>query len=586
MPHYTVYKTSSPAGRSRLWLRVVRWVGVALVVCVAAIAGSWFGWLQKTVAQVESNDPQTVKEVRPELAPPLPGEAMNILVLGSDTRYRAGNDPGRSDTLMLLRLDPKSKTISVLSVPRDLRVSIPGHGADRINTAYTYGGPALSIKTFKATTGLPINHYMEVDFVGFCDIVDALGGVYLDVDRRYYNPENTGWSAIDIKAGYQRLNGHDALAFCRFRHDATGDFMRMVRQQTFIRELKRQSFRWGNWKKVPKVIQIISRHTTSDLSSLKQLLPVARLILEVDTSKVYTTHMTAQGIMVGAASELEASPEQISVAVEQFTHPDKAPVRPPEGKKMPKNSFQVYVSNAGAGAGMAGRVAKQLGGQGYHPVVAGDVAPSASYTGTRVVASKSFVGNAQAIAKAMAPARAVVVSRERGMVEGVSVYVGASYSGRLASGAGGGHGVGGGGMLTTMRRDLPQWRQLAGHTPVKVEMPTVWPVGSQYVWSDSRSYRIPTGSGDSAAVCVVGETALGAYWHIEETRWLDPPAITSPTEVQTVGGTEYKIFYNGSHIHMVAFQKGNTLYWVANSLDEALSNDVMLKMAQSFKPVK
>ena len=126
---------------------------------------------------------------------------------------------------MLLRINPATKSISMLSIPRDLRVEIPGWGTDRINAAYSDGGAALSVKTFETLTGLPVNHFIDVDFVGFIDIVDYLGGVYLDVDRQYYNNTAvTGYSSIDIQAGYQRLNGHDALSFVRFRHDqlATG----------------------------------------------------------------------------------------------------------------------------------------------------------------------------------------------------------------------------------------------------------------------------------------------------------------------------------------------------------------------------
>ena len=203
---------------------------------------------------------------------------VNILVLGSDRRKHLVGDTGRSDTIMLLRIDPQTKSISMLSIPRDLRVQIPGFGTDRINAAYSYGGPALSVATFKALTGLPVNHFIDVNFTGFTDMVNYLGGVYIDVDRQYYNNTAvTGYSSISIDAGYQRLNGADALSFVRYRHDQLGDWGRMQRQQLFLRELKRQALRWQNVLKLPQLISTMARNTISDISSIKKLLGLAEL---------------------------------------------------------------------------------------------------------------------------------------------------------------------------------------------------------------------------------------------------------------------------------------------------------------------
>jgi len=582
---YIRYSAAPPKPKSRLWLRLMRWTVIAVVVGVAFVAGGWVGWFNAQASQLASKNPEVVEKVREELVPELPGEAMNILVLGSDHRYQFGGDAGRSDTLMLLRLDPNTKSVSILSVPRDLNVAIPGHGFDRINAAYSLGGPALSVETFKALTGLPVNHYMEVDFVGFSKIVDALGGVYLDVDRRYYNPLDTGYAAIDIKAGYQRVDGHDALQFARYRH-TDSDFTRMVRQQTFVRELQRQSFRWGNWRRIPKLVKIITKNTTSDLSSLRQWLSMARLVLEIDTSKVYSTHLVADPLDVGGASELQASPDQISAVVEQFTHPDKSPVQPAQGKKMPKKSFTVSVSNGGAAAGTASQVAAGLESQGYRPVVAGDLLPTNGTTDTVVYATRSYVGNARALAALTKPSRVVELQRMRGGAEGVSVVLGPSFTGlaivkptNLTGGVGQQ-------VTAGVNQDAAMWKQYAAQTSVRVQMPSAWVSGCTYLWDDSRTYRIPTGDGDAAALCVVGQTATGKYWHIQEMRWTDPPAMTSPNETVSVQGREFKLFYDGGELHRVAWQDGNTLYWLANSLENDLSKETMLALAASFKPVK
>jgi LCP family protein required for cell wall assembly len=134
----------------------------------------------------------------------------------------------------------------VLSLPRDLAVTIPGEGDGiKINQAYDDGGAALALKTvkylFANATGkdFVVNGVIDVNFHGFQEAVDYVHGVYVDVDRRYYNPEGTGYAAIDINAGYQRLNGADALAYVRFRH-TDSDIYRNARQQDFLRQAAAQ----------------------------------------------------------------------------------------------------------------------------------------------------------------------------------------------------------------------------------------------------------------------------------------------------------------------------------------------------------
>ena len=148
---------------------------------------------------------------------------MNILLIGSDKSTIPG-DPGRSDTQMLVRLDPETKSISMLSLPRDLHVDIPGHGYDKMNAAYSYGGPALVIDTFKQLTGLPINGWIEVNFSGFWHVVNILGGVYLPIDHKYFVPASADYKSINLEPGYQLVRGKQALNYVRFRHDEKVDF--------------------------------------------------------------------------------------------------------------------------------------------------------------------------------------------------------------------------------------------------------------------------------------------------------------------------------------------------------------------------
>ncbi len=591
MPAYTVYRISPRKPKPALWLRLLKWSVVAIVVVISTSAGMVFGWVQRTVAQVQINDPATIVKVQQQhlLNAPMPGQAQSILILGSDRRVGLG--PGsRSDTLLLVRLDPATKSISMLSIPRDLRVDIPGYGQDRINAAYTYGGAPLALKTFTELTGIKPNHFIDVNFVGFEKIVDQLGGVYLDVDRRYYNDTAvTGYSSIDLQPGYQKLKGADALGFVRFRHDDLADWGRIQRQQLFVREMKRQALRWSNWRKIPAAIKTIAQNTVSDISSFGKLESLARLVLAVNTSHIYETHVVGDAIVVGGADELSASPEEIHTVVEQFLNPEKPPLAPAVGKKQPLKSFRVYVSNAGAAAGMAANVATGLKALGYQTVVAGDLAPVAS-TGTLVYASETYLNNARAIAALLPPARVVKVDPQPGTVEGVSVVLGSSYSGQLVQqSSSSSASQAAQPILPGQPQDVSSWRQLAAKTPIKLRMPTTWSTGFTYDWTDSRAYTIPTGhGGNAAAVVVEGTTPKSVYqrWQIEEMKWTNPPAVANPDQERLINGVKYSFFYNGTNLHMVSWVQGRTLYWLTNTLDNALSNELMQAMATSFKPVR
>jgi LCP family protein required for cell wall assembly len=147
--------------------------------------------------------------------------------------------------MMLLRADPETKSISMLSFPRDLIAPVwcgeTAYPAQRINQAYALCGSKGALDTVKKLTGLPVNYLITVNFKGFIEIVDRVGGVWVDVDRRYFNrnvgTEATNYANIDLRPGYQRLKGRDALSYVRFRH-TDSDLYRLARQQQFVKALK------------------------------------------------------------------------------------------------------------------------------------------------------------------------------------------------------------------------------------------------------------------------------------------------------------------------------------------------------------
>ena len=240
-----IYRQPEPPPRRRgaLALKILGWAAVVLVMCVAGVGGGYYLYLNEEVSAVSAKT-AAVKKAAQSLHVPIAGQPATAIVIGYDHRVSDGKGaPSRSDTIMLIRADPRANTISLLSFPRDLYVDIhcPGKSSfkSKINAAYAYCGPPGTLATVKALTGLDINYLITVNFRGFMQIVDKLGGVYIDVDRRYLNTHSgpTGYATIDLQPGYQLLSGGNALDFVRFRH-TDSDLYRVARQQLFVKAMK------------------------------------------------------------------------------------------------------------------------------------------------------------------------------------------------------------------------------------------------------------------------------------------------------------------------------------------------------------
>jgi polyisoprenyl-teichoic acid--peptidoglycan teichoic acid transferase len=228
------------------------------------------------------------------------GKPQTILVLGSDRRFVdiKQDNPARSDTMMLVRLDPSKEATAVLSIPRDLKVPIqvPGGGIEttKINAAYSYGGPALAVKTVKSLLHIPINHVVNVNFGGFQRAVNRLGCVYVDVDRRYYH-SNAGlapsaqYAEIDVPAGYQKLCGEKSLDYVRFRH-ADDDLVRSARQQDFLRQAKDQIGLGRLFGDRKELLRIFGRYTDTDLKSTSAILRLLKLAFESSGHPIREVH--------------------------------------------------------------------------------------------------------------------------------------------------------------------------------------------------------------------------------------------------------------------------------------------------------
>lgn len=247
-------------------------LGVFFTICVEAavlFGGYHFVFGGGSAAQETSLVPaRDQARIDQNLEAADPSEPINILLLGSDER--GGEGPKRADTIMLAQVDPENAVITVVSFPRDLYVRIPKAWVpyQKINAAYAIDGIPLTIETVKEYTGLPIHHYAMLDFEGFTETIDALGGVEVDVDKRYYEE---GHSNIDLQPGQQMLDGRQALSYVRFRNDDKGDFGRIQRQQIFLRALRERLLSVQAFASVPELVRIADTYSETNMTSSEMI---------------------------------------------------------------------------------------------------------------------------------------------------------------------------------------------------------------------------------------------------------------------------------------------------------------------------
>ncbi|MCR4962544.1 MAG: LCP family protein [Firmicutes bacterium] len=205
-----------------------------------------------------------------------------ILLVGADNRE--GENAGRTDTIILAFLDMTNKSVKLLSIPRDTYVQIPGTSTKtKINHSFFYGGINLTMKTIEDFLGVEIDGYVLIDFQGFTDLIDAIGGVEVDVETDMYKK----WENIDLKAGSQTLDGVDALAYVRYRDTATADIGRIERQQKFLKLLADKLFSLSNVLKTPQLVSIAMDNVTTSFS-LSECLSMATALSNMDLDNLQT----------------------------------------------------------------------------------------------------------------------------------------------------------------------------------------------------------------------------------------------------------------------------------------------------------
>ena len=409
----------SPRSDSRS--RVGKWVlralfAIAVVLGVAAIASAL---LVKHVSDAFSDnltrDTDVVQVLTPTTDPhsvdtggTQQEPAKTFLIIGSDSREGVtdalgtnfGDFPGqRADVIILLKVYPSDDRVQVLSIPRDLRVDIDGHGTNKINASFAFGGSELMVRTVRQVTGLDINHYMEVNFVGFAAIVDELGGVQLS----FPYPARDLKSGFSVDAGTQTLDGATALAYARSRHyqelvdgswksvDAS-DIGRTRRQQQLILAILAEMKRPSTITAATSLTQTIASHLTVDSTLTEnEIVGLAWSLRSINGSTIESATLpTYSKTIDGVSYQIQKEPEA-STMLGAFAVGDPLAVDTTD-------VIRVQVLNGNGVAGAAGTMADRLNGNGIEVTDVGD-AKRDDFATTQIIAAPDNLALARAVAE-------------------------------------------------------------------------------------------------------------------------------------------------------------------------------------------
>ena len=333
-----------------------------------------------------------------------PSGRLNVLLLGIDQRPDEtvpGGDPGRTDSMILVCIDFDAHVASMVSIPRDGFVVIPGHGSDRVNAAYTYGeleqrgtGPDLAKRTIASLFGVPVDRYALVDVHSMEEIIDTLGGVTLEVPNRLvdnaYPTDDYRTIVVDIPAGEQKMDGVTAVEYARMRHPDS-DYGRQDRQKQLLVALRNAAMRIDTLPKLPQLMPQVQHLVRTDLSpsELAQLLKFGRDLApprEIVTLPA-DPRLTPAYTGPGGAAYINLTPTFRNAVKEFMDHPLIAAER-----------AEIEIHNAGAPPGSGSRAADMLGRTG---LVVNRVSTADPVTATRIEAGSNARETALAVARAL-----------------------------------------------------------------------------------------------------------------------------------------------------------------------------------------
>ncbi|MEO5632502.1 LCP family protein [Gaiella sp.] len=326
--------------------RLGRRITLALIALLA-LGIVWLGtsYLSFSRGISEANDrvpPPVLAELTPQDGL-LTSKPTTILVLGTDGGRQSGRgDANRSDSVMLVRTDPRKHQLAFLSIPRDLRVEIPGYGSSKINAAFQYGGPTLALRTVKNLTGLDVNHVAFVDFDRFRELIDSVGGIEADVPKpilsnRFDCPYATSarcqaWEGWRFERGRQKMNGARALVYSRVRENrldpSETDLDRARRQQQIVQATADKVTSFGTALKLPFRGASIVEPLATDLSA-GQVLQLGWVYFRANTKNALHCRLGGEPGSADGQSVIFGSEDNVAT-LSMFTG-RSAPLQPPKG---------------------------------------------------------------------------------------------------------------------------------------------------------------------------------------------------------------------------------------------------------------
>ncbi len=511
-----------PSHSRKMWLRFA--IAGLLIAGLSGGATATIALSEVEGVGGEFFKPGNTLKLPTDLIKPYTGGPQTYLVLGSDRRPKSKDaldrtDPPHSDTILLVRFDPNQGQTSVVSIPRDLLVNIKSrkgeyYPQEKINAAYTYGAKLGGVKgsmELAAETiekevfpGLIINGIVDVNFASFIKIVDTLGCVYVNVDHRYLHVNGEGgenYSEINLQPGYQKLCYNNALSYVRYRH-GDSDFVRVARQQDFLRALREQVSAEDLLGQLKHVAHVVGNAivTAGFSKSADRVLELAKLIgfSQGKPLRQVKFRSTSANFALKGGSYVTSTAALERATLNDFLNGDEKVAKP-----------KPTVSHSSSS------------GKHNHSRTHHASAPTAASLG---LSSSGSAGEAE-VAK---------------------------------------------GTL---------------NMPLKILYPSLQDASS--VEQPARAYDLRDQGNRlrHAYVAVWRANALGGYYDFEGTDWQKPPLIAHPNEQRKIKGVTYMIFTDGSHIHLVAWRQGSMVYWLTNTLQEDLSNEQMLAIARSAKPL-
>jgi len=519
---------------TRFWWRFLLAGALIVVVSAGATSIAVLNYFDAVANEISPENKREQSELEKVLAEAEGGEPQNFLLVGSDKRAGAefAQDKGRSDTTILIRVDPEKQLISMLSIPRDLKVEIPNVGTGKFNEAYFHGGTKLTAQVVKQLTGLPVNHVININFLGFAQAVYAIGCVFTDVDRRYYHsnegvPPSQQYAEINVKPGYQLMCGKQALDYVRYRHTDT-DIVRSARQQDFLSQVRQRISPKDLVLDQDELIEIFGKYTTSDISDGRELLDIVKLMLAARNASVNEVDFPAE---LGP-SYVYASQSAINEAVNEFLGGESS-------GGAPRNRQGAEEREQDASKKKSGKRAK----------------------------AKAKKRRKQRERKK----KKVVISSKPGSDELVPAREAGEEEAKIAA--------------RRLHEPFPVFY------PTRLPPGTFYEQSNPYEKIvDPFAYRIKDGLDEDAnryqayRMVLVSQMSDGThYFGLQGIRgWEDPPILDDPTETLTVGGREFEIFADGGRVKLIAWHRGENSYWIANDLLKSLSNEQMVGMARSL----